>query len=92
MYFVVKSQFQNALLYKNEGCYRPENLQKEMFLECLITKESLKLRGPVILHFRTLMTSHENKEYLDFWGLPLIFVLWTALHTANILVAMASEK
>ena len=52
--------------YKSEGYYRTENLQKEIYLACLMTKESLKLRGSVILHFRILMTSRENQEFFSF--------------------------
>ena len=32
-----------------------------MYLGCSITKETLKLRGSAILHFRISMTSRENK-------------------------------
>ena len=49
--------------YKNEGCYWTENLQKEMYLGCSITKQSWKLMGSAILHFEIYMTSGENKEY-----------------------------
>ena len=49
--------------YKNEGCYRTENFQKETYLGCSINIESWKLGGSAILHLRTLMTSRENKEF-----------------------------
>ena len=48
--------------YKNEGCYRTENLENEMYLGCSIAKESWKLWGSAILHFEIYMTSRENKE------------------------------
>ena len=56
------TEFQK-LYYKNEGCYRPENLQKEMYLGCFITRGSGNLRDSAILHFRILIMSGENKEY-----------------------------
>ena len=59
---VVKTPNFKLPYYKNEGCYRTENLQREIYLACLMTKESWKLRGLVILHFRILMTSGENQE------------------------------
>ena len=43
--------------------YRTENLQKEMYLGCSITKESRKPRGSAILQFRIFTTSCENQEY-----------------------------
>ena len=49
--------------YKSEGWYRTENLQKEMYLGCSMTKESWKLRDTAILHFRIYMASRENKEF-----------------------------
>ena len=51
--------------YKNEGCYRTENLQKEMYLGCSMTKASWKLRGSAIFNFRIYMMSRENKESIQ---------------------------
>ena len=51
------------LYYKNEDCYRADNLQKEMYLGYSITKVNRKLCGSAILRFRILMTSCENKEF-----------------------------
>ena len=41
------------LCYKYKDCYRAENLQN-IYLGCSITKESPKLRGSAILHFKNI--------------------------------------
>ena len=52
------------LLYnKKEGCYRAENIQKDLYSGCSLNRKKRKTQGLFDFTFRILMTSRESKEF-----------------------------